>query len=101
VFLSNVESVLGAPAQEALTAGDAHRQHPARVNHAQSFHALKSQMLDLFYREAPAEEILVELTRLMQAAPVAQRPQRPPPPRRLTSLCRSLNYPRYKKKHLF
>jgi hypothetical protein len=54
VFLSNVESVLSAPAQEALTAGDAHRQHAARVNHAQSFHAIKSQMLDLFYREGPA-----------------------------------------------
>jgi hypothetical protein len=101
VFLSNVESVLSAPAQEELTAGDAHRQHAARVNHAQSFHALKSQMLDLFYREGRAEEILVELTRLMQAAPVAQRPQRPPPPRRVSSLCRSLNHLHYKKKHVF
>jgi hypothetical protein len=59
---------------------------------------LKSQMLDLFYSDAPAAAILVELTRLMQAAPVAQRL---PPPRRVSSLCRSLNYLRYKKKHIF
>jgi hypothetical protein len=51
-FLSNVESVLSGPAQEALTAGEAHR---------------------------------------------LQRP----PPRRVSSLCRSLNYLRYKKKHVF
>jgi hypothetical protein len=80
VFLSNVESILSAPAQQELTAGDAQRQHPARVNRAQSFHALKSQALELFYSEAPAEELLAKLTRLMRAAPVAQRPQRAPPP---------------------
>jgi hypothetical protein len=100
VFLSNVESVLSAPAQQELTAGDAQRQYPARVNRAQSFHALKSQALELFYSEAPAEEILAKLTRLMRAAPVAQRPQRPPA-RRAPSLCRSLNHLRYKKKHVF
>jgi hypothetical protein len=100
VFLSNVESVLSAPAQEELTAGDAHRQHPARVNRAQSFQALKRQALELFYREGPAEEILAELTQLMQLAPVAQRPQRVCP-RRAPSLCRSLHYLRYKKKHIF
>jgi hypothetical protein len=83
-----------------LTAGDAQRRHPARVNRAQSFHALKSQALELFCSEAPAEAILAQLTRLMRAAPVAQRkgrsPKRQPP-----SLCRSLNHLRYKKKHVF
>jgi hypothetical protein len=100
VFLSNVESVLSGPAQQELTAGDAQRQHPARVNRAQSFHALKSQALELFCSDAPAEDILAELTRLMQLAPVAQRPQRVCP-RRPPSLCRSLNHLRYKKKHIF
>ena len=98
VFLSNVESVLSAPAQAELSAGDAQRQYAVRVNRAQSFHALKSQALALFYREGPAEAILADLTRLMQLAPVAQRPA---PPRRPPSLCRSLNYLRYKKKHTF
>ena len=101
VFLSNVESVLSAPAQAELSAGDAQRQYAVRVNRAQSFHALKSQALALFYREGPAEAILADLTRLMQLAPVAQRPERPAPPRRPPSLCRSLNYLRYKKKHTF
>ena len=100
VFLSNVESVLSAPAQQELSAGDVHRRYAAQVNRAQSFHALKSQALELFYREGPAEEILAELTRLMQLAPVAQRPQRVAP-RRASSLCRSLHYQRYKKKHIF
>lgn len=67
VFLSNVESILSAPAPQELTAGDAPRQHPARVNRAQSFHALKSQALELFCSEAPADEILAKLTRLMRA----------------------------------
>jgi hypothetical protein len=100
VFLSNVESVLSASAQQELTAGDAQRRHPARLNRAQSFHALKSQALELFYSQAPAEELLAKLTRLMQATPVAHRPQRSPP-RRPPSRCRSLNYLRYKKKHVF
>jgi hypothetical protein len=92
VLLSNVESVLSAPAQQALSAGDAHRQHSARVNRAQSFQALKSHALELFYGEAPAEEVLAQLTRLMQAAPVAHRPERPPPPRRAPSSYRSLHH---------
>jgi Transposase DDE domain len=100
VFLSNVESVLSAPAQAELSTGDAQRRYAARVNRAQSFHALKSQALALFYREGPAEEILAELTRLMQLAPVAQRPERVVP-RRTPSLCRSLHHLRYKKKHPF
>ena len=100
VFLSNVESVLSPPAQAELTAGDALRQHAARVNRAQSFHALKSQALALFYRQGPAEAILAELTRLMQLAPVAQRPERVVPPR-VPSLARSLRHLRYQKKHSF
>jgi hypothetical protein len=100
VFLSNVESILSAPAQAELTAGDAQRQYAARVNRAQSFHALKSQALALFYREGSAEAILAELTRLLQVAPVAQRPERVVP-RRGPSLARSLHHLRYKKKQTF
>jgi hypothetical protein len=58
----------------------------------EGFYGVLKGRLGLFYREAPAEEILAQLTRLMQLAPVAQRLQRPPPPRRAPSLCRSLNY---------
>lgn len=101
VLLGNLESVLSAPAQAALSAGDAQRQQSARVNRARSFQALKGRALALFDREAPAEVILAELTCLMQAAPVAQRRQRPPPPRRPTAAGRSLHHQRYQKKHVF
>ena len=87
VFLSNVESILSAPAQALLSVGDARRRH-----RAQSFHALKAHALDLFGSDLPIEEVLRKLTRLMRATPTARRPP---------SQRRSLWHWRYKRKHTF
>ena len=100
LFLSNVQTILGAPAQAHLSRGDAQRRLPARLNRAQGFHALKSQALDLFLSPLPIPEVLARLTRLMGAAPVAQRKgrrvERLPP-----SANRSLAFLRYRRKHPF
>ena len=61
VFLCNLESLLTRPAQAQLDAGNAQRQHPAQVNRAVAYHALKDQMLELLYGERPADEVLQRL----------------------------------------
>jgi len=101
LLVSNVAAVLSAPAQAALRAGDAGRRQPARVNRAQSFGAVKRQAWELFYSEAPAEEVLAQLTQLLLRTPVAQRRGRAAPRRRAPSASRSLRHARYKKKHAF
>ena len=90
----------GRARQAHLSRGDAQRRLPARLNRAQGFHALKSQALDLFLSPLPIPEVLARLTRLMGAAPVAQRKgrrvERLPP-----SANRSLAFLRYRRKHPF
>ena len=100
VFLANVESLLHAPAQAQLQAGDPQRKHPAQVNRAQSLRVLKAHALELFSSALPPEALLHQLTQLMRASPQAQRRGRPvarlpPCPRR------SLWHLRYRRRHTF
>ena len=100
VLLTNVESVLSEPAQAHLSATDRQRKQALQVNRAQSFHAIKSHALELFFSSLPAEELLERLTRLMRASPVAKRPGRKVP-RKPTPARASLAHLRYKRKHVF
>ena len=74
VFLANVESVLGQPAQAQLQRLSATRQHPVQVNRADSFHALKARVLDLLAGDTPAEDVI----RQLQAMVCRQSRQRAP-----------------------
>jgi Transposase DDE domain len=100
VLVSNLESMLSQPAQEALEAGNADRQYPAQVNRAVSYHALKEKMLDLLWGPRPAKEVLNELRQWMQSNPVSVRPNRKVP-RREFSAFRSYHYQRHVKKTVF
>ena len=100
VFVSNVETLLSQPAQEALSAADAGRQYPAQVNRAVSYHALKERMLDLLWSERPVEKVLAEIQRWMQSNPVSVRPNRQVP-RRPQSFHRSYHHQRHLRKTVF
>jgi hypothetical protein len=100
VFLSNLESVLTQPAQRELEQASERRTHPAQVNHAVSFHALKSQIIALLVSEQPIAQVLPQLHRLFLANPVSSRPERKVP-RFKPSAWRSYNYQRRVKKSVF
>ena len=100
VFLANVESVLSQPAQARLQTLSATRQHPVQVNRADSFHALKTRVLDLLASDIPAEDVIGQLQHWFAANPVSVRPERKPP-RRAPSLARSYHFQRHVRKAVY
>ena len=100
VLVSNVETLLSQEPQEALSAGDAGRRHPAQVNRAVSYHALKERLLDLLWSPRPLAEVLEEMQRWMQHTPVSVRPKRQVT-RRPPSFHRSYHHQRHLRKSVF
>ncbi len=78
----------------------AEHQHPKQVNRANSYHALKQQLLDLLYRDIPAAAVIGKLQRLFVQTPVSVRPDRKVP-RRKPSFPRSYHFQRRVKKVVF
>jgi hypothetical protein len=100
VLLSNVETVVIAPAQAQLSEQNAQRTQPAKVNRAVSLHALKTRLIDLLCSQTPPEQVLQELTQWFEANPVSVRPHRVVP-RRKPSPSRSYHYQRRLRKIVF
>jgi hypothetical protein len=100
IFLSNLESILVQPVQEQLRQKSEPRQHRQQVNHAVSFHALKSQIIQLLLSAEPISEVLPKLQRLFLVNPVSHRPMRKVP-RRKQSAWRSYHYQRNTRKVVF
>ncbi len=100
VFISNLESLLTRPAQEELRQPPEPRRHPAQVNRAVSFHALKSHIIQLLLSPEPTAQVLPKLHRLFLDNPVSHRPNRAAP-RRKRSGWRSYYYQRSIKKSVF
>jgi hypothetical protein len=101
VLLSNLESLLSEPAQSALEQERAAENQPLKVNHANSYHALKLKMLELLYSDTPAPVVLTKLTAMFQGSPVASRPDRKAERRRKPSFHRSYHFQRRVKKLVF
>lgn len=73
VLLCNLESILSAPAQEALAAQSRDHQHPKKINRSDSYHALKGRLFDLLESARTPEETLIELQKMFLASPVSAR----------------------------
>ena len=99
-FLSNLESVLAAPVQQQLEQKTPDLQHRQQVNHAVSFHALKSQLIQLLLRPAPVGEVVARLQRLFMDNPICCRPHRHVP-RQKPSAWRSYHFQRNTRKVVF
>jgi hypothetical protein len=100
VLLSNLESVLSGPANQILSDRRSERKDARQVNRADSFHALKMQVLEILYRATPPEEVVRTLQQLFLNNPVSVRPDRKVP-RRKSSASRSYHYQRNVKKVVF
>ena len=100
IFLSNLESILIQPVQEQLRQKSETLKNEQQVNHAVSFHALKSQIIRLLLSAEPISEVLPKLQRLFLDNPVSDRPERKVP-RRKKSAWVSYHYQRNTRKVVF
>lgn len=100
VLVSDLESILIAPANQQLQEHSATLKHPQQVNHAVSFHAIKRHIITLLASQKPVPEVVEELQELFLANPTSQRPERKVP-RRKPSGWRSYYYQRHVKKPVF
>lgn len=100
VFVSNLESILIGPANEQLKEDSAALKHQQQVNHAVSFHALKSHIIALLSSQEPIPQVVSYLQQLFLANPITVRPQRRVP-RNKPSARRSYEYQRNVKKAVF
>lgn len=100
ILLSNLESILTQPAQEQLRQKSNTLLHRQQVNHAVSFHALKSQLFSLLLSAEPVGEVLPKLHRLFLDNPVSYRASRKVP-RKKSSGWRSYHYQRHTRKSVF
>lgn len=100
VFVSDLESILITPANHQLSEHSATLKHRQQVNHAVSFHAIKSHIIDLLASSVPLPQVIEELQELFLANPTTQRPERKVP-RRKPSGWRSYYYQRHVKKTVF
>ena len=100
IFLSNLESVLTRPTQRQMTNSSPQRQHACQVNRAVSFHALKLHIIELLLSQEPPQQVIQKLERLFAGTPVAARPSRTVP-RKKVSAWRSYWFQRHVRKSVF
>ena len=100
IFVSNLESLLIVPANQQLQEKSAALQHRQQVNHAVSFHAIKSHLIALLASPQPLPQVLAQLEELFLATPIPVRPDRKVP-RKKPSAWRSYAYQRYVRKIVF
>ena len=99
IFLSNLESVLTRASAEKLKADSVQHKHSKEVNHAVSFHAIKSRIVDLLLSHKPLEEVLPQIERLFLQNAVSTR--RRDVPRKKISAWRSYHHHRTERKVVF
>jgi len=90
--------VLSEPTQAALTQQGQPEVQARQVNRANSYHALKDQVLDLLYGDRPVPTVLHKLMKLSAGSPVGVRPDRKVPRRPKPSFHRSYHFQRRVKK---
>jgi hypothetical protein len=100
VLLCNLESLLTRPAVTTVTEASTGHKHSKQVNRANSYHALKQQLLDLLYSDLLAQEVISKLQLLFVRTPVSVRRDRKVP-RRKPSFPRSYHFQRRVKKVVF
>jgi hypothetical protein len=100
VFVSNLESILIAPANQQLEQHSQSLKNRQQVNHVVSFHTIKSHIIALLTGSTPIAELAEKLKKLFLANPTTVRPERIVP-RKKPSAWRSLHYQRNVKKAVF
>jgi hypothetical protein len=97
VFISNLESILIAPANQQLEQKSQSLEYRQQVNHAVSFHTIKSRIIDLLLGPERIAQVVEKLEGYFLANPTTVRPDRIVP-RRKPSASKSYNFQRNVKK---
>lgn len=100
VFISNLESLLIAPANQQLEQQSQSLKHRQQVNHAVSFHAIKTHIIALLAGPQPLPQVVEKLQQLFLANPTTVRPERMVP-RKKPSAWRSYYHQRHVRKAVF
>jgi hypothetical protein len=100
VFISNLESLLIVPANQQLAQQSQALKHRQQVNHAVSFHAIKSHIIALLASSQPIAQVAEKLQQLFLANPTVVRPERVVP-RKKPSAWRSYHHQRNVRKAVF
>lgn len=100
VFVSNLESLLIAPANQQLEQQSQSLKYRQQVNHAVSFHAIKTHIIALLTSTAPMAQVVQKLQQLFLANPTTVRPERIVP-RKKPSGWRSYYHQRNVRKAVF
>jgi Transposase DDE domain len=100
VFISNLESLLIASANQQLEQKSQSLEYRQQVNHAVSFHTIKSRIIDLLIGPEPIAQVLEKLEGYFLANPTTVRPDRIVP-RRKPSASKSHNFQRNAKKAVY
>ena len=98
VFLSGLESVLVAEAQDVLDTKNC--VHQQRVNRAVSFNVLKNNVMQLLHSKEDIASVIAKMTSLFLASPLASRKERQVA-RKVVSPNKSLSYQRRRRKIVF
>jgi hypothetical protein len=106
IFLTNYESALTYDTNEDLKKKTKDNKYVQKVNKAVSFNAIKHKAFDLFYSDAPHDEILQQLEKLFLTNTIVIRPNRKSKPRldkdaqKSTIATNSINYMKRKRKNV-
>lgn len=100
VFISNLESLLIGPANQQLEQKSQSLKYLQQVNHAVSFHSIKSHIIALLIGPETIAQVVEKLQPLFLANPTTVRPERIVP-RTKPSAWRSYNYQRNVRKAVF
>lgn len=100
IFVTGLESVLTADAQEELSSRSSDNRRPLAVNKAVSFNAIKNHVIDLFYQENDLDVLLEKLTQLFLTKPISIQKDHRRTYKKLSAR-RVLNFYKRKKKICF
>jgi Transposase DDE domain len=100
VFISNLESILIDPANQQLEQKSQSLKNRQQVNHADSFHTIKSHILKLLTGSQPIPQLLEKLKGYFLTNPTSLRPDRIVP-RKKPSACKSHYFQRHVKKVVY
>lgn len=99
LYLSNIESILTAEAEAKLKSKTTSKNQQ-KVNRSVSFHAIKSEALNLLFSDMPINKIFNKLQKLFLTNPTLDK-KKPTTPRNPKTARHLLHYHRTQRKHGF
>ena len=99
LYLTNIESILTAETTANLK-GKTTSKNQQKVNHSVSFHALKTEALNLLLSNMPITKVLNKLRKLFLTNPTLDK-KKPTTPRNTKIARHLLHYHRTQRKHIF